>query len=78
MADHFASDTIGEYDKDFALGVRSAELFIAGMVDTLLQENELTKLETCVKASDKIASNVTHIMNAFAGDIDINSILLGA
>jgi len=36
MADRFASDTIGEFDKDFALGVRSAELFIAGMVDTLL------------------------------------------
>jgi len=46
------------------------------MVDGLLKTNDLPKLEECLKSSDRITTNVGHILEAFVR-VDINSIIMG-
>jgi hypothetical protein len=57
-----ASTVGGFISEDISVPIRGAELFVAGMVNNLLGANDLPRLENCLKASDKIATDVAHIM----------------
>ena len=70
------STAVAHLDKDVAVPLRGAELFAAGLVNRLLDVNDLPQLETCLKATDGATTKIANVMDHFRV-LDINNIIKG-
>merc|ERR1719272_1189924 len=73
--DNAATNIAGIITGNFKVDRRQAELFMIGAISGLLQKDDLTILEKCLRASNRVMDDVTALVDNLADGLDFTNIV---
>ena len=65
----------GVISGDFTVTTRQAELFMIGLISGLLQKDDLTVLEKCVRASNRVVTDISAVVDNMAAGLNVTNVI---